>query len=346
MNVDRLRGPLPTRLKGPAVALTGIGHYFPGEPVSNEFFERLEGSQVTDAWIRKNTGVETRHWPDPTRERHVEMGAKAARLALEDAGLGVDDVELIIGTTSTSRPRSNPSSLKNGYMDIAPPLQRELGAHRAFVFDCQGIACAGFLYASMLAQAVLGSMNLRTALVVCAENPKPILNFDYKYSVLFGGGAAAGVWQTTEGTSGLLDVHLNSDGRYFDAFDIDENDKMIMHGKQIGQIGPRKLIEASRTLLARNDLVPTDIDWFIPHQANINLIREVVDAIELPWDRVLLNLHKRGNTSSVGAPSCLSEHVREGIVKPGDRILTVSIGRGFSWGAMLFQYAGGPSNGR
>lgn len=318
--------------------LVGIGHYFPGKPVTNEYFERLAHLGVDDEWIRRNTGIRSRHWPATDDERPVEMGVQAAKLALADAGVDASEVDLVIGTTSTTRARANPSSATNRYMDISLPLQSRLGAHQATGFDVTAVACAGFLFASTVASSLLAGIRRRTALVVCAENPRPILNLDYRHSVLFGAGAAAAVWQRCEPhDSSVLDVVLRSDGRYFDAFDIDDQDRMIMRGRQIGEIGPAMLTDAAGEILSRNGLTPLDVDWFLPHQGNLNMIEQVSSQLRLPRDRVLTNLEHRGNTSSVGIPSCLSEAIADGRVKAADLVLVAGIGRGFSWGAMLLR---------
>ncbi|MDQ1295812.1 MAG: 3-oxoacyl-[acyl-carrier-protein] synthase [Actinomycetota bacterium] len=318
--------------------LSGIGHYFPGEPITNEYFEKLTHLGVDDAWIRRNTGVGSRHWPSDESERAVEMGAKAVEKALEDAGVGPLDIDLVIGTTATTRPRTNPSSATNRYMDISLPLQRQAGLRKAFCFDITAVACAGFLYGSLVAGSLMGSLGLRNALVVCAENPKPILNFDYRYSALFGAGSAAAVWSAGEAGTGLLDTVLHSDGNYFDVFDIDDDDTMMMKGRQVGELGPGMLASSSREVLDRNGLSIDDIDWFIPHQGNLNMVRQVVEDLKVPEEKVLINIDRRGNTSSVSIPSCLSENVADKRVRPGDLILACSIGRGFSWGASLFRY--------
>lgn len=318
--------------------LTAIAHHFPGPPVTNEFFERLPHLGVDDEWIRRNTGIRSRHWPTSDSERPVEMGVVAATRALADAGVAVEDVDLIIGTTSTTRARANPSSATNRYMDISLPVQSRLGALRATCLDVTAVACAGFTYASTVAASLLTTMGARTALVVCAENPRPILNLDYRHSVLFGAGAAAAVWQrSAPEESGLLDVVLRSDGRHFDAFDIDDDDRMIMRGRTIGDLGPGMLADAGREIMSRNELSPSDVDWFVPHQGNLNMIEKMAADLGLPRERVLTNIEHRGNTSSVGVPGCLSEAMSDGRVRAGDLVLTLSIGRGFSWGAMLLR---------
>src|SRR5690606_12087077 len=143
-------------------------------------------------------------------------------------------IDVVIGTSATARPRVNPSSIGNAYMDISLPVQRNLKAHNAFCFDVTSVACAGFLYASVVARGLLATGGVRNVLVVCAESPQAILNFKYKNSALFGAGAAAAVWQSSAGEEGsdkgILDAVLRADGRYYDAFDIDENDKMVMRG--------------------------------------------------------------------------------------------------------------------
>ncbi|WP_207386461.1 ketoacyl-ACP synthase III [Protofrankia symbiont of Coriaria ruscifolia] len=323
----------------PGVQLTGLGHYFPGQPVTNAFFEQIPELGIDDAWIVEHTGVRTRHWPESDDERPVEMGVAAARKALDHAGITAGDVDLLIGTTSTTRARVNPSSATNRYPDISLPVQNLLGARNAACFDITATACAGFLYTSTVARTLLHLLGKRTALIVAAENPKPILNFKYRYSALFGAGAAAAVWSRVDrGPSGLVDTVVKSDGRHFDAFDIDDEDKILMRGGQIGELGPRLLIDAAQTLLRQNDLELGQIDWIIPHQGNLNMINEVSAALGIPRERLLLNIDRRGNTSSVSIPSCLSEHVHSGKIKPGNLIIALGIGRGLNWGAMLFRY--------
>lgn len=321
----------------PPTALSGLAHYFPGEPVTNDHFAAIEALGIDDAWIQAHTGIRSRHWPADETERAVEMGVKAVAVALERAGLAPTDIDLVIGTTSTTRPRVNPSSATNRYMDISLPLQAQAGLVNATCFDVGAVACAGFLYGSAVAASMLPTMGYRHALVVCAENPRPILNFDYRYSALFGAGAAAAVWSPGRAGSGLLDVVLHADGSYFGAFDIDDDDKMIMKGKQVGDVGPRLLADVGRELLKRNDLTVDDVTWFLPHQGNLNMIRQVCDDLDVPEDRVLTNIRSRGNTSSVSIPSCLSENLADGTVRPGDLIASIGIGRGFSWGGMLLR---------
>ncbi|WP_328499912.1 ketoacyl-ACP synthase III [Streptomyces sp. NBC_00457] len=322
----------------PPVELAGIGHDFPGEPVRNDHFTSRPELGVDEEWILRHTGVAARHWP-PEGERHVDMAERAARRALAEAELEPGDVDVILGTSATARPRVNPTSPGNNYMDVALPVQRRLGAPKAMCLDVTGVACSGFLHASAVARGLIATGH-RTVLIVCAENPRPILNFSYRNSVLFGGGAAAGVWRANPGADdGLHAVTLHSDATHYDAFDIDEHDTMVMKGKVVGEFAPGVLADATRRVLRQADADLDDVDWIIPHQGNINLIHDVQDALGIRDDkRVLLNIERRGNTSSVSVPSCLSEYVHDGTITPGDRILSMAIGRGFSWGAMLFSY--------
>ncbi|CAM4079522.1 ketoacyl-ACP synthase III [Corynebacterium belfantii] len=320
----------------PPTRLGGIAHYFPGAPVSNDYFQGLPELGIDDDWIQKHTGIRSRHWPDETHERPVEMACHAVRQALDLAGVSAEQIDLVIGTTSTTRPRVNPSSLANRYMDISLPLQAQCGLTNAACFDVTAVACAGFLYGSAVAMSMMAALGMRNALVVCAENPRPILNFDYKYSALFGAGAAAAVWKTGDGPGRLCDIVLHANGQHFGAFDIDDQDKMLMKGKVIGDLGPGLLASAARELMERNQMQPADVDWFIPHQGNLNMIEAVCDLVEIPREVTLTNIQSRGNTSSVSIPSCLSENLAAGVIKPGDIVLSVGIGRGLSWGGMLF----------
>ncbi|MDR6176201.1 3-oxoacyl-[acyl-carrier-protein] synthase III C-terminal domain-containing protein [Nocardioides zeae] len=236
-------------------------------------------------------------------------------------------------------------------MDISLPLQAQAGLVNATCFDVTAVACAGFLYGSAVAASLMPTLGMRNALVVCAENPRPILNFNYRYSALFGAGAAAAVWTSVPtdgagpGANGtpaiagpqLIDVVLHADGTHFDAFDIDDDDKMLMKGKQVGDLGPRLLGAVGTELLERNGLTVDDVAWFVPHQGNLNMIRQVCAALDVPLDRVLTNIESRGNTSSVSIPSCLSENLAAGRIRTGDLVVAIGIGRGFSWGGMLLR---------
>lgn len=332
-----------------APRLAGTGHYFPGSPVTNaELLGRHPGMGIDPAWIVERTGVSSRHWPGQG-EFHVDMAQRAALQALATAGVRADEVDVIIATSATVRPSTNPSTGGNRYMDIALPLQGRLGCDNAFAFDIDGTACAGFLYASAVARGLLTDPSRRNVLVVCAENPEPILNFRYRNSVLFGGGAAAAVWSAGDEPSapgGLESVALRSDPQHYDAFDIDDEGKMIMKGDVVSDLAPQALAEVTTTLMDECELTWDDIDWVIPHQGNIRIIDAFQSALQVPQDKVLVNIRRRGNTSSVSVPGCLSEHVEEGTIRPGDRVLTMSIGRGFTWGAMLFTIDAGATNPR
>jgi 3-oxoacyl-[acyl-carrier-protein] synthase-3 len=330
--------PLPQKTRD-IISIIGVGHYYPGEPIPNIHFERNSQLGVTSEWIVEHTGVHQRHYAMNPNERIVEMGTKASRLAMDDASVSPADIDLVIGTSATARPRTNPSSVGNNYMDISLPLQAQLQLSSSFCFDVNAVACAGFLYACAAARGIMTTMGLQTALIVCAENPQPILNPNYRNSVLFGAGAAATVLRLNSPSSnGIRDIILKADARYFNAFDIDEQDKMIMKGKLVGEMGPKFLVDAAKSILSRNKTTVDDIAWCIPHQGNINLLNSFADEMQISRDRILLNLPRRGNTSSAGLPGALSEYVRSGTVRPGELLLGVSIGRGFSWGAMLFSY--------
>lgn len=156
------------------VRLVGIGHYFPGEPVTNRFFEEQEGLGIDDRWIVEHTGVSARHWAGDD-ERHMDLAARAVRMALADAGTEASEVDLLIGTTATARPSTNPTTRENSYADLSLPLQAQLGMTKAACFDVSALACAGFLHASLVVQALLGASDAQTAVVACAESPRPIL---------------------------------------------------------------------------------------------------------------------------------------------------------------------------
>lgn len=326
---------IPKNIEAP-VKLLGMGHYFPGDPIDNKMIEQKFGFSAN--WIVEHTGVHTRHWVDNNEISFVDLAKNAAMDALEKANLDKDEIDILICTSATARPVYNPSTTSNKYMDIAPPLQRELGLNNVFCFDLTAVACLGFVNISMAAASLLHSMNKKNALIVCVESPKNILNFKYKNSTLFGAGAAAAIWQICDKEeSDLIDVVIHSDGKYFEAFDIDDENKVLMKGKEVGEVAPKVLTEVTEEILSRNKLEIKDVDWFIPHQANINIIKQLKEKLKIPEEKLLVNIDKRGNTSSVGGPGCCSEFIDKGTIKHGDLILTCSIGRGFSWGGILFK---------
>lgn len=320
-----------------SVNIAGLGHYFPGEPITNKQLNEKYG--FDEEWIVEHTGVKQRHWADDTRESFVDMAKKAVESALENANMQKEEIDILICTSSTARPVVNPSTFDNKYMDIAPPLQHAVGLINAFCFDLTAVACLGFVECSMTASSLLAALNKKNALVVCVESPSKILNYKYKNSTLFGAGAAAVIWKKCEKEENkLIDVVMHSDGSYFNAFDIDDNNKIIMKGKQVGNFAPIALTEVSKEIFERNNISVEDVDWFIPHQANINIINELQKSLNIPEEKLLINIDVRGNTSSVGGPSCFSENVYRGKIKKGDLIFICSIGRGYSWGGILFKY--------
>ncbi|WP_251389679.1 ketoacyl-ACP synthase III [Mediterraneibacter agrestimuris] len=316
--------------------LLGIGHYFPGDPVTNNTIEKEYGFDSN--WIVEHTGVKSRHWAKEGEETFVDLAKKAGEYALKNSGILVTDIDILVCTSSTTRAFFNPSTLSNKYMDIALPLQAELNLSNALCFDIGGAACVGFIDATITAISMLKAMNLKRAMVVCVENPKPVLNFNYKNSTLFGAGAVVTIWEKcARSDSDLLDVSLYTDGTHFNAFDIDDSNKILMKGKEVGEFAPKSLINVTKEILERNNLKIMDIDWFIPHQANVNIINQLKEEMEIPEHKMLINIDKRGNTSCVGGPSCLSEYYHMGKIKKGDLIFTCSFGRGFNWGGILFK---------
>lgn len=317
--------------------LAGIGHYFPGSPVTSEMIEEEHG--ISKDWVIERTGIESRHWADNDRESFVDMAQKAAEIAIEEANIEKEDIDILICTSSTVRPIVNPSTNENQLMDIMPPLQKKLGVFNAFGYDLTAVACLGFVNSSLAASSLAHSLDKKNALVVCVESPKGILNFKFKNSTLFGAGAAAAVWKTCrKEDSDIIDITLHSDGRYYQDFDIDEENKIMMKGKSVASFATKALIEGAEEMLRRNNLTIEDIDWFIPHQANMNIIRDVQDALKVPDEKLLINIRRRGNTSSVGGPSCFSEYVHDGTIRAGELVYICSVGRGYSWGGILVKY--------
>ena len=319
---------------GSGSVLSGVGHHFPGRSIPNSDLTPALG--IDDDWVIRHTGVRTRHWPQP-EESMIDMARSASLQALAAAGFEPSDVDVIIGSSATARHGINPTTNGNRYADVALPLQRALGADHAACMDVSGMACASFLMSSLTARGLMATTPTENVLVVCVENPLPILSEHHRNRTLFGAGAAAAVWRRSE-VDHIHAAVVNANAVHYDAFNIDDDHKIMMRGRVVSSFASDALVSATKTALEQSGMSISGIDWIIPHQGNINIIDDLAAQLSLPREKILTNIDRRGNVSSVSAPGCLSENVYSGVINPGDTILTAMIGRGFTWGAMVFDY--------
>ncbi len=315
----------------------GCGSYLPARVVTNaELAERVD---TTDEWIRQRTGIRERRMAEDG-ELTSDMGVKAAEEALAMARMTGDDLDLIICATSTP---------DETFPATATRIQDRLGMRRGAAFDVQAV-CTGFIYALAVADNFIRLGQARTALVVGAETFSRILDWDDRSTcVLFGDGAGAVVLQANEGNgakeSGILSTHIYSDGRYHDALYVDGGPSstgtvghLRMEGREVFRHAVVRMSEAIDTALETNGLSVADIDWLVPHQANLRIIEAMARRLKLPQDRVVVTVDRHANTSAASIPLALCEAVRDQRIRSGDLILMEAMGGGFTWGSALLRW--------
>lgn len=317
--------------------VTGCGHYLPARVVENAEFEAT--LDTNDEWIRSRSGIERRHFA-AEGENTSSMASAAARKALEAAGREVSDVDAIIVATSTP---------DLTFPSAATMVQAELGMTSGFAFDVQAV-CAGFVYALANANALIVSGQARNVLVIGAETFSRIMDWtDRSTCVLFGDGAGALLLEAQEGKGspedrGILATDLNSDGRYRDLLYVDggvstgTTGYLRMQGNQVFRHAVEKLAATANTAMERAGVSADDVDWIVPHQANIRIIQGTAKKLNLPMERVVVTVQDHGNTSAASIPLALSVGRERGQVKEGDLIVTEAIGGGLAWGSVVLRW--------
>jgi 3-oxoacyl-[acyl-carrier-protein] synthase III len=318
--------------------ISGVGTYLPERVVTNDDLARTV--DTSDEWIRTRTGISERRIAGEN-ESTSAMGVAAARRALEQAKVSPDDVDLIITATATP---------DHTFPATATLIQRELGVTRGAAFDVSA-ACAGFIYGLTLADSLMHTGQARTALVIGAEKLSCFLDWtDRATCVLFGDGAGAVVLTADDGAGaraerGLIGHTIRTDGRYVDILYSDggpsTNGKVghvRMTGKEVYRHAVTKMAEAVEQVCAREGVALTDIDWFVPHQANLRIIETVAERLKIPMDKVIVTISRHGNTSAASIPLALGEATKDGRIKRGDLLCFASLGGGISWGASLLRF--------
>jgi 3-oxoacyl-[acyl-carrier-protein] synthase-3 len=316
----------------------GVGHYLPARVVPNADFEaRLDTS---DEWIRARTGIERRHFA-AEGETTSDLAVSAADAALADAGLTAGDIDLLIVATSTP---------DLTFPSVATMVQGRIGMAGGFAFDIQAV-CAGFVYALANANALIVSGQAKRALVIGAETFSRILDWDDRSTcVLFGDGAGALVLEAAEsaGTAadrGILATDLHSDGTLRELLYVDGGVSstrtagvLKMQGAAVFRHAVEKLADTAEAALSKAGLTPGDVDWIVPHQANLRIIRATSERMGVPMERVVVTVQDHGNTSAASIPLALSVGRARGQVKPGDLIVTEAIGGGLAWGSVVLRW--------
>ena len=320
----------------PFSRITGTGSFLPPRRVSNDDLARElaeRGVETSDQWIVERTGIRARHFAAPDVSSS-DLALEACKHALEAAGRKAGDVDLIIVATST------PDMV---FPSSAAILQNKLGISGCPAFDVQAV-CSGFIYALTVADAMIKTGSARCALVVGAEVFSRILDFnDRTTCVLFGDGAGAVVLEASD-TPGILASDLHADGKHVGILcvpggvsggQILGTPLLHMDGQAVFKLAVRVLEEAALATLAKAGKTAADIDWLIPHQANLRIMQGTARKLKLPAEKLVVTVHEHGNTSAASIPLALDSAVRNGQVKKGQTVMLEGVGGGFTWGAVL-----------
>ncbi len=319
--------------------ITGTGSYLPPRRVTNADLAAelaVSGIETSDEWIVGRTGIRARHFADPG-VTCSDLGFEAAKRALEAAGVAASDIDLIIVGTST------PDMV---FPSAACILQNKLGIAGCPAFDIQAV-CSGFVYALTVADSMIKTGAASKALVIGAEVFSRILDFtDRTTCVLFGDGAGAVVLEASE-TPGILASDLHADGKYVGILCVPgtvAGGKVLgepllkMDGQAVFKLAVGVLEDAARATLEKAGRTAADIDWLIPHQANLRIMQGTAKKLKLPLDKLIVTVDQHGNTSAASIPLALDVAVRSGKIKRGDTLMLEGVGGGFTWGAVLLDF--------
>lgn len=319
--------------------IAGTGSYLPPRRLGNaELAAELAatGVETSDQWIVERTGIRYRHFAAPN-VGSSDLALEASRSALQAAGMTAQDIDLIIVATST------PDMV---FPSTACILQNKLGAHGGAAFDVQAV-CSGFVYALAVADSMIQTGAATKALVVGAEVFSRILDFkDRTTCVLFGDGAGAVVLEASD-KPGILASDLHADGKHVGILCVPGHvsggavlgDPLLkMDGQAVFKLAVGVLESAARAVLEKAGKTEADIDWLIPHQANIRIMQSTARKLKLPMSQVVVTVDQHGNTSAASIPLALDSAVRSGQVKRGDLLMLEGVGGGFTWGAVLLNY--------
>jgi 3-oxoacyl-[acyl-carrier-protein] synthase-3 len=319
--------------------MMGTGSYLPEKRLTNDDLAAelaLQGVETSDNWIVERTGIRARHFA-ADEQGCSDLATEAARQALDAAGWAASDIDLIIVGTST------PDMV---FPSVATMVQHKLGIAGCPAFDVQAV-CSGFIYALTIADAMIQSGSAKRALVIGSEVFSRILDFkDRTTCVLFGDGAGAVVLEASD-QPGILATDLHADGQYKDILCVPGHvnrggilgDPVLkMDGPAVFKLAVGVLEETARASLAKANLTDADIDWLIPHQANIRIMQSTAKKLKMSNDKVVVTVDQHGNTSAASIPLALDTAVRDGRIQRGQTLMLEGVGGGFTWGSVLLRY--------
>ncbi len=311
--------------------IAGTGSYLPKKILSNADLEKM--IDTTDEWIFSRTGIRERHIAAKS-EHTSDLALEAAQNAITSAGIAASDIDLIIIATTT------PDKI---FPSVATMVQRKLGIAGCPAFDIQAV-CSGFVYALATADNFIKAGSAKCALVIGAETFSRITDYtDRGNCILWGDGAGAVILQVTNSEQGIISTHLHADGNFEKMLHVPRKhdgtpDTVIMEGNAVFKMAVNTLDKIVDETLAANNMQKSDIDWLVPHQANIRIITATAKKLDMSMDKVIVTVDKHGNTSAASIPLALDVAVRDGRIKRGDVILMEAFGGGFTWGSALIKY--------
>ena len=317
--------------------IAGTGRFLPERVLTNADIEKIV--ETSDEWIRSRTGVERRHVAEESQTTS-DLCVEAAKIAMEDAGVTAEDIDLIVIGTTT------PDLI---FPNVATLVQERLGIHGCAAFSIEA-ACTGFVYALATTDKFIRSGDTKCALVIGAEIITKLVDWtDRTTCVLFGDGAGAVIVKPSE-EPGILSCHLGADGQYKDLLyypvgaskDLAkaglEDAKILMKGNEVFKVAVKTLGGVAEEALAANGIDKNELDWLIPHQANLRIIQATAKRLNISLDKVIITVQDHGNTSAASVPMALDVGVRDGRVKRGQLILLEAFGGGFTWGSILMRF--------
>jgi 3-oxoacyl-[acyl-carrier-protein] synthase-3 len=324
-----------------AVGIVGIGSYVPAKTVTNKDMEAIV--ETSDEWISDRTGIKCRHFV-AENEHTSDLATKAAERALKDANLTADDIDLIVVATAT------PDML---FPSTACLVQHNLNATKAAAYDLSA-GCSGFMYSIATASQFIKTGLYKYVLVIGAEALSRLMDFtDRNTCVLFGDGAGAVVLGEVPAGYGILGVHLGSDGGGGPLLSLpaggtripatEESVKNRLHyihmeGNEVFKFAVKIMGEAAFKALEQAGMQPSDVDWLIPHQANIRIIQSAAKRLKMPMEKVVVNVDRYGNTSSASIPIALEEAIHDGRIKSGQTVVMVGFGAGLTWASTVIRW--------
>lgn len=322
------------------IGILGTGSYVPEKILTNFDLEKIV--DTTDEWIRTRSGIKERRIAEDNVAAS-DLAVKAALKALESSNTKVEEISLLVVATATGDYQ---------FPSTACLVQKKLGIKGAAVFDVSA-ACSGFIYAMEVARQFLMNGKYGKALVVGAEKMSSVIDWtDRNICVLLGDGAGACVMGSTNGSAGIIDSYLDADGEYAKLIELPAGGSAIpateetvknrlhymkMQGKEVFKLAVNIMSKSCLDILKRCNLTINDIDWIVPHQANIRIINAAAEKIDIPMSKVYINLDRYGNMSSASIPVALDEGIRDGSIKKGQKVLLIAFGAGITWAASIIQ---------